>query len=88
MSEPLPPSNIKPQNVGGKSYYAIRDLAVVAYSPGTVEQNLPCTEVHLALDVKGMKHPLVLRLKSARAADELAGLISQYRLVVWPEVDS
>ena len=84
MSRPLPPSTITPRNHDA-AVLQVKSYEVAAWSPGRVGEGVPCTEIHITLNVGGIEFPLVVRLKSARAADELAGLISQYRHEVWPE---
>jgi hypothetical protein len=55
---------------------------VCSWRPGPPRSGPP-TQVHLlmALPVPGAK--MVLRLKSARALDELVGILLQYRQEVW-----
>ena len=55
---------------------------VYSWSHGKAGEGVPSTQVHLALpvvdDVK-----VILRLKSARALDELVGVLLQHRKDVW-----
>ncbi len=56
--------------------------SVYSWSPGAAGEGVPSTQVHLVLPVSdGVK--FVLRLKSARALDELVGVLLQHRKDVW-----
>ena len=55
---------------------------IFSWSPGHAGAGVPATQVHIAL----RPHPdvtVVLRLKSARALDELVGVLLQHRRDVW-----
>jgi hypothetical protein len=54
---------------------------VVSWSPGRVGEGVPCTEVHLLIDVPGLTFGL--RMKSARALDELVEVLLRHRRDVW-----
>ena len=55
---------------------------VFSWSPGAAGAGVPSTQVHLAVPVvDGVR--VVLRLKSARALDELVGVLLQHRKDVW-----
>lgn len=55
---------------------------VLSWRPGAAHSGEPCTEVHLMLaPIEGFR--FVLRLKSARALDELVGVLLHYRREVW-----
>jgi hypothetical protein len=58
---------------------------IYSWSPGTAEERVPSTEVHLSLPFKidGIEARTVLRLKSSRALDELIGALLQHRRDVW-----
>jgi hypothetical protein len=69
-------------NVPGGERTAIFDgYTVASYSPGSVGEDLPCTEVHLLINIPDVRFGL--RLKSARALDELVGALLQHRTDVW-----
>jgi hypothetical protein len=56
---------------------------VYSWSPGKAGAGVPSTQVHLVLPViAGVK--VALRLKSARALDELVAVLLQHRKDVWP----
>lgn len=57
--------------------------SVCSYSPGDADANVPCTEVHLLLQL-GKGRSAVLRLKSSARVDELVALLLEYRGQVWP----
>lgn len=68
----------EPIIAGGTAY------DVYSWSPGKAGEGVPSTEVHLVLKpVPGVI--LALRLKSARALDELVGVLLQHRADVWPQ---
>lgn len=55
---------------------------VFSWRPGPANSGEPCTEVHLVLPVvDGVK--VALRLKSARALDELVAVLLEYRREVF-----
>ncbi len=55
---------------------------VFSWSPGAAGESVPSTQVHLVVPVvDGVR--VVLRLKSARALDELVGVLLQHRKDVW-----
>lgn len=61
---------------------------VSSFSPGPAGASEPCTQVHLRLPLQKTNGEvvahLVLRLKSARALDELVGVLLEHRRTVWP----
>lgn len=59
---------------------------VASWSPGDVTKGDKTTQVHLILYMKDY-YPLVMRLKSKQAADELIDLLTEYRDEVWPHQD-
>jgi hypothetical protein len=69
----------------GIEIYEIDSYEVASWSPGDVTKGDPTTQVHVIIHIKGIKYPLVMRLKSKRAVDELVGLLTEYRDEVWPE---
>jgi hypothetical protein len=80
----IPPSQLfeQPVDDGKTEYilgheYEVRDWR--AGPPGSG----PTTEVHVLVPLgPGMK--AVMRIKSARALDELVGVLLEYRKEVWP----
>jgi hypothetical protein len=58
---------------------------VCSWRPGPPNSGPP-TQVHLLMNL-GPGAKAVIRMKSARALDELVGLLLEYRNSVWPEVD-
>lgn len=56
---------------------------VYSWSPGKSGEGVPATQVHLVLPVVD-EVSVVLRLKSARALDELVAVLLQHRKDVWP----
>lgn len=56
--------------------------SICSWRPGPAGSEEKCTQVHLIVPVVvGVK--VVLRLKSARALDELVGVLLEYRKDVW-----
>lgn len=81
----IPPIEPKEQDLDelGVTVVAGEAYEVLSWSPGKVSEKLPSTQVHLML----RPHPeiaIVLKLKSARALDELVGALLQHRKDVWP----
>jgi hypothetical protein len=60
---------------GGERY------EVCSWRDGPAGSDVPTTQVHLLLRVGTIQ--VVLRLKSARALDELVGVLLQHRQDVW-----
>lgn len=58
---------------------------VYSWSAGKVGENVPVTEVHLALpvEVAGVRADIILKLKSPRALDELVAVLLNHRTEVW-----
>ena len=72
----------QPLDDGKTEYFLGGGYEVCSWRPGPPESG-PVTQVHLLMDIApGVK--TVLRMKSARALDELVGLLIQYRNEVWP----
>lgn len=73
----------KPVDDGKTEYFLGKGYEICSWRPGPPESG-PVTQVHLLFEVApGMK--AVLRMKSARALDELVGLLLEYRSAVWPD---
>lgn len=68
----MPTHDIPPSNVRGSAKFA-ESYEIASWSPGTVEQQIPPTQVHLIIRPMGdgTLPAIVLRLKSRRAAQEL-----------------
>lgn len=64
--------------------YELESYEVASWSPGDVSKGDPVTQVHMLMYIKDA-YPLVLRIKSKRAADELIALLIEYRDEVWME---
>lgn len=86
IHQKLPAPNLAEANL--RDHYSGRVVAgegyeILAYSAGAAGAGIPPSQVHIALrpvpDVA-----IVLRLKSARAVDEMVGLLLEYRRRVWP----
>jgi hypothetical protein len=79
----LPPMNRVPRNVAGLAILEIEEYSVNNWHPLADGKGLP-TQVHLVFKLRGIAEPLVLRLKSARAADQLIAILERHRNDVWP----
>jgi hypothetical protein len=84
----IPASEVLEQNVGdhlaGQDIYISPEHGynVCSWRPGAPGSG-PTTEVHILLPIApGAK--AIMRLKSARALDELVGVLLEYRREVWP----
>ena len=82
----LPAYDVVEESVDdGKTHYALTDGYEVAdWRPGPPGSG-PTTEVHVIIPVRA-RMKVVMRLKSARALDELVGVLLEYRNHVWPGV--
>jgi len=82
--QPIPASESLEQPVDdGKTGYFVGDeYAVRDWRPGPPGSG-PTTQVHLLIPIASDVQ-VVLRLKSARALDELVGVLLEYRREVWP----
>lgn len=79
----LPPASSGPYNLTGMEFLEIEQYHVGSWSPLPDGQG-PATQVHFMLRLRGIDTPLVMRLKSARAADELIAALERHRFDVWP----
>lgn len=61
----------------------IEGYSVSSWRP-SVDDSAPCEQVHFAIQLKGVP-PLVLRIKSRRAMDELISTLNMHADEVWPE---
>lgn len=80
----LPPSERIDRNLDDPSerpFVPFEGYCVVDWSPGRAGEDVPSTEVHLLIPVPGLQFGL--RLKSARALDELVGVLLEHRKNVW-----
>lgn len=79
----LPPASSGPYNLTGMEFLEIEQYHVGSWSP-LPDGKGPATQVHFMLRLRGIDTPLVMRLKSARAADELIAALERHRFDVWP----
>ena len=78
----IPPMVAVDRNVSDTIVVPGDGYNVYSWSPGAAGEKVPSTQVHLEVPVAdGVK--FVLRLKSARALDELVGVLLQHRKDVW-----
>ena len=78
----IPPMEVHEENVADKPTALTALYNVFSWRPGPANSNIKCTEVHLVIPVEEAR--VALRLKSARALDELVGALLQHRKDVWP----
>lgn len=64
---------------------AIDGYEVASWSPGKLSENLPPTQVHFVLSIPSIEAKFVLRLKSARAVDELISTLQERRNFVFKD---
>jgi hypothetical protein len=95
MIQKLPEPETIARNCADENILPLDAYRVAAWCPEEVGKNSPYTQVHLLLPARlppitqelvGMTPTLhvALRLKSARALDELVGVLLEYRKQVWP----
>lgn len=63
----------------------VESIEVASWSPGPDGAGVPCTQVHLLLNVPDLDVLFVTRLKSREAADWLIAALIEHRDYVWPE---
>jgi hypothetical protein len=63
----------------------VEGLEVTSWTPGQPGQHIPCTQVHLILNLPSLDGQFVMRIKSRRAADALIAALIEHRDHVWPE---
>jgi hypothetical protein len=80
---PLPPMNRIPENMGGKPFFEILEYGVHEWHD-LPDGKGPPTQVHFSIRLSGGMPPLVLRLKSPAAVDELVDALNRHRFNVWP----
>lgn len=67
----------------GTKFVDVESLDVASWCP-TPDASGPATQVHVIVRVPGAE--LVMRLKSARAVQELIDALAEHRNYTWPEV--
>ncbi len=83
----LPPPNRIPVNLADVGIVGIQGYGVASWCP-TSDGSGPAEAVvlHMTLDLtNGGELQLGLRLKSARAVDEMVAMLERHRNDVWPE---
>ncbi len=75
----MPKTNLPPHNVQGMAKFADA-YEVASWSPGTVAQQIPPTQVHLVIRPMGdgTLPAVVLRFKSRRAVQELIDTLQEH----------
>jgi hypothetical protein len=74
-----------PRDIQQEEFIEIKALGVFSWSPGKLSENLPCTQIHLRLEIDDALPPLVMRLRSRKVADELIAALIAERDFVWPD---
>jgi hypothetical protein len=81
---PVPPMKPVDRNVADlPPAPATAGYNVYSWSPGKAGEGVPSTQVHLVLPIPDGS--VTMRLKSARAVDEMIAVLLQHRNDVWPE---
>jgi hypothetical protein len=80
--QPIPEATLLEENVDRT--HIPTEIYSVCSRDAPAGSSVPCTQVHIILPI-GDIGKLVLRLKSARALDELVGVLLEYRKDVWGE---
>lgn len=78
------PAHSTPRDLHHEEIIEVKSVGAFSWSPGRVSENLPCTQVHLRIEIDASL-PLVMRLKSRAACDELINALIAERDFVWPE---
>lgn len=80
-----PPISIEKSCDDGVTYLIAPDVGyeVASWRPGPPNSGPP-TQVHLLVGLPIPEMKAVIRIKSARALDELVGILLGYRDEVWP----
>lgn len=78
---PLPPPNRVPQDVSGTRYYDVLEYGVCSWSPDPRGISA-ATQVHFQLVTRQLD-PIVVRMKSAAAVDELIDALTRHRVDVF-----
>ncbi len=71
------------ENLAGVEFFEIAEIEVGEFHPLPDGQGDP-TQVHMRCRLVGIPHPFIIRLKSARAVDELIVGLMTHRNRVWP----
>lgn len=69
----------------GVKIMEVKELSVRSWSPGEEAENMPCTQVHLFMQIVNRPYPLVMRIKSREAIDSLIKALISHRDEVWPK---
>jgi hypothetical protein len=82
-AQAVPPMTEREVNVRDMKLVDSPSYEVCSWRDGPAHSTIPCTQVHLVLNVGPVS--VVVRLKSKRALDELVGALLQHRQDVWGE---
>lgn len=85
----MPKTNLPPRNARGMAKFA-DSYEVASWSPGTVDQQIPPTQVHLVIRPQGdgTLPAVVLRFKSRRALQELIETLQEHLDFTFREGDT
>lgn len=82
----MPGGDPYPINLTGIQYSEIESIAVHEWTPLPDGQGSP-EEVHLAVQLVGWEHPLVLRFKDPQPIDSLVVALITHRNRVWSKAE-
>ncbi len=71
------------KNTAGMRFFEIEKISVAPWHELPDAQG-PATQLHLLIELKGTSMPLILRIKSADAADAIIEALTLERSCVWP----
>lgn len=75
-----------PQNVAGMAFVKLKQFRVAVWTPRPDGQP-PYEQVHLLLEIQGLRVPAVLRFKSPDTLGFIVEELARYRREVWPDAE-
>lgn len=63
----------------------IPEVSVKSWSPGKEGEGVPCTQVHLVIEVPAVSALFITRFKGRQAVQSLIDALVEHRDFVWPQ---
>jgi len=74
------PTDIPPGQI-----MVVDEIQVAEWSPGTVDQDVPATQVHIVLKIPDFPVQLAIRLKTRARVEWLCATLMKHADGVWPK---
>jgi hypothetical protein len=74
-----------PRNLKGERILPVEEIGIYEWSPGTVEENLPATQVHIMIQLPDFPVQIAVRLKTRERVEWLCATLMKHADGVWPK---